>query len=172
MFYISILVLLSAVVVFIHVAWSDFLHWKISNQSVLMLIALFLTHAFTAKLAGGELSREINILFNLGAGLLLFTIGVILWILKLFGAGDAKLFFPVGLFLGWNQLVLFSIGLLGAGIFVFILLKSPLPEFVRNNSFGLRIDELRQTRKAPYGVVIILPLLLIIWLKYIPIISL
>ena len=164
---ISIGASLIAYILFAYVAWEDFRRWKVENRIVLLLLALFIIHTASAELAGGAISEIVNVTDSLLAALLLFTIGFVAWLIKIMGAGDAKLLFPVGLFVGWHQLFDFAIGLLFASIIVFLLIKLPLPLGLSMTRIGMRIDEIRSTRKVPYAVVIVLPLLIILTVRYI-----
>ena len=61
---------------------------------------------------GAALFASSGIGGDVGAGLLMFALGVALWAFRLFGAGDAKLFLPIGLFIGWHGMLPFSFLLL------------------------------------------------------------
>lgn len=168
MFYISISSLIVAAFVFLYVAWNDFRFWKIENKTVLFLIALFVVHAASAKAASGVLALTVDPIFSFLAGTLLFVIGIVLWMFKMFGAGDAKLFFPIGLFLGWDFIFSFSIGLIIFGTLMLIILRFPLPIYLSMTFTGMRIEEIRKTQKIPYGVVMALPTVCLLTVKYTP----
>lgn len=168
MFYISILSLILAAFTFLYVAWNDFRFWKIENRTVLILIALFIVHAASAKAADGILPLMVDPIFSFLAGTLLFIIGIVLWIFKMFGAGDAKLFFPIGLFLGWDFILSLSIGLIIFGALILIILRFPLPTSLSMTFTGMRIEEIRKTQKIPYGVVMALPTVYLLIVKYAP----
>ena len=93
---------------------------------------------------------------DLGAAGLLFVLGVIFWLVRMFGAGDAKLFFPIGLYIGWIGLLPFSVLLVAAGALSAILLKLPMPLPLQFSFFFMRLDEIRKTKKIPYGVVMVI----------------
>ncbi|MDK1490781.1 pilus assembly protein CpaA [Sinorhizobium sp. 7-81] len=148
-----------AVLLFLYVAWSDFRSWKIPNAAILAVVALYSVNAAVALLMaddiGAALFSSAGIGCDLGAGLLLFALGFGLWLFGLFGAGDAKLFLPIGLFVGWHGMLPFAIFLLIGGVFTMLALKLPLPLQLAHLSFFTRIEEIRATRKIPYGVIMV-----------------
>jgi prepilin peptidase CpaA len=150
-------------------AVTDFRSWKIPNRIILSLVALYIARTlgvaaldadFRANLFGFE-----NVSGDLAAAFLLFVMGVVLWMFKLFGAGDAKLFFPIGLFIGWIGLMPFSLFLLFFGVVAMIVLKAPLPVPLQMTYFFTRLDEIRATRKVPYGVVMAAAALVTMYLR-------
>lgn len=160
-----------ATLLFLHAAWSDFRFWKIPNAAVLALIALYgidaLLNLLMTERAGGALGQLMAedtaaAVFSLagiggdfGAGLLLFTLGFALWSFRLFGAGDAKLLLPIGLFIGWHGMLPFAIFLLIGGIVALLVLRLPMPLQLAHFSMVMRIEEIRATRKIPYGVIMV-----------------
>jgi prepilin peptidase CpaA len=78
----TILVLTAAVL--IYVALTDLKHYKIPNEFVLVLTALFFLHA---SLTG----RWVTVHWNLGFALLLFLVMVYFYSKKMMGGGDLKL---------------------------------------------------------------------------------
>ncbi|PDT50294.1 pilus assembly protein CpaA [Sinorhizobium fredii] len=152
-------ILIVATVLLLYAAWSDFRLWKIPNPIVLALIAVYALHAalqlLTAEDVGAALFSSSGIAGDIGAGLLLFTLGFGLWSFKLFGAGDAKLFLPIGLFIGWHGMLPFAIFLLIGGIAALLILKLPMPLQLAHFSVAVRLEEIRTTRKIPYGVIMV-----------------
>lgn len=153
---------------FAHVAIQDFREWKIRNSNVLILCGLYAVTAF-AGLSTSAITMKhlVDPAMDLSAGALLFTLGFAFWVFKLFGAGDAKLLFPTGLFVGWDHMLLFAIGLLGFAFVIVVLLKSPLLNAIAHTRIGIRLHEIGSTRKTPYGVVIVLALYLVMIVKFI-----
>ncbi|MDY5611918.1 A24 family peptidase [Dysosmobacter sp.] len=79
-------------------SWTDWKRRRIPNRlSVTMAAAGVLLGLVT-----GGLSVLLGSLGGLAAGL---TVGVILWLLKTFRAGDAKLLAALGAMMGWRWLV-------------------------------------------------------------------
>ena len=163
--FVGYLSLFIAIGLFARAAWTDFQRWKIENRNVLLLILAYAPYA-GASLLGNPSTDLVNLQFDLLSALLLFTTGFIFWQLRLFGAGDAKLMFPVGLFVGWDMLFVFAINLEVFAVIFTVLLKLPLPLVVSNTSIGVRIDEIRATNKVPYGVVLVCALYLTLLMKF------
>ncbi|MFC6657696.1 prepilin peptidase [Roseibium salinum] len=109
-----------------YVAVQDFRNWKIRNRDVLILCGFYTVTAF-AGLSTTDIALQhyVDPARDLSAAALLFALGFVFWAFKLFGAGDAKLLFPTGLFVGWDHMLLFSIGLLGFAFVILVVLKSP-----------------------------------------------
>ncbi len=147
------------VIVLLYAAWSDFSRWKIPNGTVLALVALYAARAvaqlWTTQDVGATLFSPTGIGADVAAGLLLFMLGVGLWGFGLFGAGDAKLFLPIGLFVGWNGMLLFAFFLLVFGIVSLLMLRLRIPLPLAHFGLMLRIEEIRTSRKVPYGVVMV-----------------
>jgi prepilin peptidase CpaA len=159
-----------SILVFIYAAWSDFRSWKIPNGAILALLALYCLRAAASLLMtddiGAALFSSAGIGGDVGAGLLLFTLGVGLWAFGLFGAGDAKLFLPIGLFIGWNGMLSFAIFLLIGGVLALLALRLPMPLRLAHMSIIMRIEEIRATRKVPYGVIMVIAALPVLALRY------
>ncbi|MEY9558950.1 prepilin peptidase [Sinorhizobium fredii] len=153
------ILIVATVLLLLYAAWSDFRLWKIPNAIVLALIAVYALDAalqlLTAADVGTALFSSSGIAGDIGAGLLLFALGFGLWSFKLFGAGDAKLFLPIGLFIGWHGMLPFAIFLLIGGIAALLILKMPMPLQVAHFSVVMRLEEIRTTRKIPYGVIMV-----------------
>ncbi|MBX5002040.1 A24 family peptidase [Rhizobium lentis] len=153
-----------SVLLFLYAAWTDFRTWKIPNRLVLALVTLYALRA-VAELLGSEdvgaaLFASSGIGGDVAAGLLMFMLGVMLWAFRLFGAGDAKLFLPIGLFVGWHGMLPFAVLLLVLGIVTLLALRLPVPLPVAHLAFFMRIEEIRTTRKIPYGVIMVFAVLL------------
>ncbi|TLX08475.1 prepilin peptidase [Rhizobium sp. MHM7A] len=152
------------VFLFLYAAWSDFRTWKIPNAVVLALVTLYALRAAAlilgSKDVGAALFASSGIGGDIGAGLLMFMLGVALWAFRLFGAGDAKLFLPIGLFIGWHGMLPFAVSLLVLGIATLLALRLPVPLPVAHLAFFMRIAEIRTSRKIPYGVIMVFATLL------------
>lgn len=158
-----------AVLLFLYAAWSDFQSWKIPNGVVLALVGLYAVNAVVALLTaddiGAALFSSAGIGGHVGAGLLLFALGFVLWLFRLFGAGDAKLFLPIGLFIGWHGMLPFAIFLLIGGIVTLMILRLPMPLQLAHFSVVMRLEEIRTTRKIPYGVIMVAATLTVMALR-------
>lgn len=158
-----------SILVFLYAAWSDFRSWKIPNGAILALLALYCLRAVAALLTtediGAALFSSTGIGGDVGAGLLLFALGVGLWAFGLFGAGDAKLFLPIGLFIGWHGMLPFAMFLLIGGVLALLALRLPMPLQLAHTSIMMRIEEIRATRKIPYGVIMVIAALPVLALR-------
>ncbi len=163
------ILIVATVLLLLYAAWSDFRLWKIPNAIVLALTAVYVLHAalklLTAEDVGAALFSSSGIAGDVGAGLLLFALGFGLWSFKLFGAGDAKLFLPIGLFIGWHGMLPFAIFLLIGGIAALLILKLPTPLQLAHFSVVMRLEEIRATRKIPYGVIMVAAALAVMALR-------
>ncbi|OIQ97908.1 type IV leader peptidase family protein [mine drainage metagenome] len=79
-------------------ALSDLRSLRIPNRDVLILLAAFAAFALARGLSPAECLRHLT------AALLLFGLGALLFSLKLWGGGDAKLLAGVGLWTGFSGL--------------------------------------------------------------------
>ncbi|APO73389.1 prepilin type IV endopeptidase protein [Rhizobium etli 8C-3] len=153
-----------AVLLFLYAGWTDFQTWKIPNTLVLALIALYALRAVAVMVSSEDIGATLFALTGIGgdvgAGLLMFVLGVVLWAFGMFGAGDAKLFLPIGLFIGWHGMLPFSIFLLVFGVATLLMLRLPIPLPFKHLAFFMRIEEIRASRKVPYGVVMVFATLL------------
>lgn len=162
------IIIAAAVFLLLYAAWSDFRFWKIPNGAVLALIVLYALGAALKLLMpeqalgltieadiGAALFSFAGIGGDLAAGLLLFALGFGLWCFRLFGAGDAKLFLPIGLFIGWHGMLPFAIFLLIGGVLTLLALRLPMPLQFAHYSVVMRLEEIRATRKIPYGVIMV-----------------
>ena len=91
-------------------AISDFMTYKIPNWLTLLTAILFLPMALATALPLHDY------VWHIAAGLLLFSLGFILWQFGLLGAGDVKLMAAAGLWLGMSQVSSFVIDTALAGV--------------------------------------------------------
>ncbi len=161
---------LVAAALFLYSAWSDFQRWRIPNGAVLALLATYTLGAaaklMTTQDIGAALFSLDGVGGDIGAGLLLFMLGVALWAFRLFGAGDAKLFLPIGLFVGWHGMLPFAVFLLIGGILTMLALRLPMPLAFAHYAVIMRIEEIRVTRKIPYGVIMVFATLVTMVLSF------
>lgn len=123
------------------IALQDFLTLRIRNSHVLVLLAV----ALVAVLAGGEMADFL-------AGAILFALGVCFWLLGLVGAGDAKLYLPVGFLVGWHGLVVFGVLLISSSIAFLIFVWLGRKILRGQGGLGRRLDEIVNNRGVPYAV--------------------
>jgi len=160
------LVLVATGLCFLYAAFTDFRSWKIHNQTVLALILLFAIYAACEPHIAINWFPPVHLPTALGAGGLLFVTGFLLWQFKLLGAGDAKLMFPIGLFLGWSNLMTYALFLIGFALLTMLLLRMPLPYGLSKTWPGMRLNEIRTTGKVPYGVVMVAAFFAILYVNY------
>lgn len=147
--------LLTACLFLMFVAWEDFRKFRVRNASVLGLFGIYAVFA----LARAEFQP---VLLDLSGGLLLFLLGLAFWLAKLMGAGDAKLFFPVGCLVSLHNLFGWSVLLLVCSIVLLALVKLPFPLSMRHLAVIGRLDELRRGKKVPYAVPISLATIMVL----------
>lgn len=129
------------------VAWTDFWHLKIHNRVILILIGLWVI--WTAG------TGFVSAIGDLGTAIILFLLGLVMWLLRLMGAGDVKLYFALGLFLGIGHLGSFAILLLiVTGLFLAAM--TLLGRTDSSVALFRRLAEIKTHGKAPYGVIICL----------------
>lgn len=145
-------------------AFTDFTNWKIPNSTVLSLIATYGVLVLALLLAGTE-DLAARLTGDLAAATALFILGFGFWVFKMMGAGDAKLFFPIGLFVGWSQLMAFGLLLGLFAVLSWLLLKLRIPIQYQIYRPVARLDEIRQTGKVPYGVIMVAAALVCFWLR-------
>jgi prepilin peptidase CpaA len=135
---------LIAVAMLGRIAWLDFLTLRIRNLDVLALTALALVVLATRYSQTG--------LADLWIGLGLFALGFVFWALRMMGAGDAKLFFPIGILIGWGGAVTFAILLLPASLAALAMLVVGRLMFSEDQGIGRRLAEIRRVKGVPYAV--------------------
>ena len=126
------------------IAWTDFRTLRIPNRDVLILTAI------TAVLLLPGVTPEgwVNII----PALLLFGLGVLFWLFRMMGAGDAKLFFPLGILIGWEGAGLFAVALLPLSLVFLLLAKLGTRGALGQGAVAARLAEIGKGRGIPYGV--------------------
>jgi prepilin peptidase CpaA len=123
---------------------TDIKHRRIPNWAVLALIALFIPWIFVG--------HAVSVAGSLAAAAVVFVLGLGLYALRLWGAGDSKLITAVALFVGLDGILqfAFSTAVFG-GILALIILLS-------RSSWWMRILHQSGREQAvgtvPYGVAI------------------
>ncbi|AMS39332.1 MULTISPECIES: prepilin peptidase [Aminobacter] len=162
----AVVTLLVSAATFSRAAWVDFMTWKIPNRTILVLVACYVIFAGVVLASGETVRFGVDVVWSLAAAFLLMAIGFVLWQLKLLGAGDAKLMFPIGLFLGWTALLPFAIWLAILAVVALLSLKLPLPAGLGATIPGMRLNEIRRTGKVPYAVILVGALFVSAWDRY------
>lgn len=127
-----------------YVAWKDFLELRIRNRDVAifsgMVLLLLALRGFDGALP------------DLMAGLLLFVLGFVMWMIGAMGAGDVKLYLPLGVFVGWALLPVYVVFLLIGSIILLgaVLLARRFP--ADRGRIRARLTEIAAARAVPYAV--------------------
>jgi prepilin peptidase CpaA len=135
---------LIAVVMLGRIAWLDFMTLRIRNLDVLVL-AVF-------SLALLVLRYPQTGLADLWIGIGLFILGFVFWMLRMMGAGDAKLFFPIGVLVGWGGILTFALLLVPASFLALLMLVVGRLIFSEDRGIGRRFAEIRRVKGVPYAV--------------------
>lgn len=133
-----------ALVLLARTAATDFWTLRIPNRDVLVLTALAAPLALPVVTAEGWA--------NLVPAALLFGLGVLFWLLRMMGAGDAKLFFPLGLLVGWPGVAVFAVTLLPWSLGFLGLTKLAGAGRLGQGTRAARLAEIGRGRGIPYGV--------------------
>lgn len=138
---------LLAVLWLFRIAWVDFWTLRIANIEVIGLSLLLGVGLLASQgMAGG---------WDFAAGLLLFAVGFGCWAAGLMGGGDAKLFLPIGLLIGWDGLIWFAVFLAPAALATLIIFWI-VGRLARGGSrLARRLEEIRVVRGLPYAVPIL-----------------
>ena len=139
----------AAVSLFIWIAICDFRTLKVRNRNLVVLIVIYVATLFIHSIA--------SLPGDLVAGVVLFGIGFISWKLRVMGGGDVKLFFVLGLYLGFDGLGPFAVLLMVVSVLVYsvIRLVGRLAAPDTNGKFLGRIKAMGDDHKVPYAVVLI-----------------
>lgn len=142
--------LIAAIACLLYIGWRDFVTLKISNKIVGVLLALYVCYT-ALRFFGGTLDRG-AVVDELLAGAILFGLTFVFWLLGKIGAGDVKLYLPVGLFIGLNGLLPYAVFLAVFSILALLVIKVGGRFLPGKTFFGARLKELRGLGKVPYGV--------------------
>lgn len=133
-----------AVALLVRIACIDFQTLRIPNRDVLVLIAVVAVLLLPGVTPYGWA--------NLVPGLILFALGVLFWLFRAMGAGDAKLFFPLGILIGWQGTGLFALCLLPASVVFLALAKLAAAGRLGQGRVAGRLATIGRGRGIPYGV--------------------
>lgn len=141
-----ILTLVLAMLLLAWIGWRDFLTFRIANRDVIILTVVALA-AVALDPSGGWKGSLI-------VGGVLFVLGFGLWALGMIGAGDAKLYLPLGLLIGWQGIGVYAVVLLALSVLMVIGIRMAGrgdPDRPRG-LIGQRLALIAEQRKMPYGV--------------------
>lgn len=130
------------------IAWRDFLTFRIKNRDVLILSGLV---AGLLLLRGIETSLP-ALLPDLLAGILLFSLGFLMWLIGAMGAGDVKLYLPLGVLIGWALLPVYVVFLLVASVLMLVAVWLGRRFPSDRGRFRARLTEISRTKAVPYAV--------------------
>lgn len=136
--------LLIVTALLLYIAWQDFLTLKIRNPHVIALGALALAYA-----AASGLDALPSALL---AGAVLFVMAFVFWLLGLVGAGDAKLYFPVGVLIGLEGFVPYLLILLASSLLFVLLFRLGNVALGGRGLVGARLQEISERRSVPYSM--------------------
>lgn len=134
------------------IAWRDFLTFRIKNRDVLILSGLV---AGLLLLRGIEASLP-ALLPDLLAGILLFSLGFLMWLIGAMGAGDVKLYLPLGVLIGWALLPVYVVFLLVASVLMLVAVWLGRLFPSDRGRFRARLTEISRTKAVPYAVPMVL----------------
>ena len=146
-------ILISGVFLTLMVAAAVFDAWKfiIPNTIPVVLSLLFLIVALIWN-------DRVPILEHIGAGVLVFAVGAVIFRLGVLGGGDIKLLTAVTFWVGWDRLgiYLLVVAIFGGGLTLFLLaLRVLLRRLNRSRSPELSLPRiLRMDEKIPYAIAI------------------
>lgn len=149
MYMVGALTQIAAVGLFIWIAICDFRTLKVRNRSLVALIAIYIA----ASLVHGAASLP----GDLVAGVVLFGIGFVSWKLRIMGGGDVKLFFVLGIYLGFDGLGPFAVLLMVVSVLVYAVIQVVGRFAAPDTSGGFigRIKAMGVDHKVPYAVVLV-----------------
>lgn len=137
------LCVLAAIGVLGWIVWLDFAVLKITNASVLLLLGLYVIWS--------ALSGFSSLATDLIAGAALFVMSFLMWLGRMMGAGDVKLYAAIGGFVGLNHLMAYAILLL-IGSLLFVAVIKVLGRRPSTNKFFSSLNKINQSGNAPYAV--------------------
>lgn len=110
-----VLLICASLAVLATIAVQDMRTLKISNAA----LAVVTGFAIAVVLTRPDLALGLDAATGFG----MLALGLIYWSRGWMGGGDAKLFLPVGLLVGQGGVMVFALGLLGAGTVMYLLVR-------------------------------------------------
>jgi prepilin peptidase CpaA len=129
------------------IAWRDFLTSRIRNRDVLVMIVL----VSILLLLRGMQGPLTGLLPDVLAGTLLFALGFVMWLAGAMGAGDVKLYFPLGMLVGWALLPVYVVFLLLASVVMLVAIQMARRFPHEGGRLRGRLTEIALSRKVPYA---------------------
>lgn len=128
----------------------DFQTLKVSNQSNLLLLALYIIWLASRQF--------VEVQTDLLVALLFFCVALVMWLAKAMGAGDVKLYFVLGLFIGIEGSAAYVVILLLVSLVAFLFLKFwkiPAPTS-DGETWTSRMREFQKSGRLPYAVIMVI----------------
>ena len=151
------LALLAVIGLLSYLALLDFWYLKLPNRIVL---ALTLCAALYVWLSPDRLWQT-----ALLAALLLFAMGTVFWLLRLMGAGDAKLMLPFGILVDISGFIAFAVGLMALTFVLYITIKLAGNNTNNHHAVARRLSEINTLGTVPFGVPLIGATMLVLVLQ-------
>lgn len=142
--------------VLIWAACTDVMSRRIPNQAVIAVLCLYVVWLVLVLV----LARGAGLWPALGAGVLSFVVGYILYLFRIMGAGDVKLFAAVALFAGLDHLLLLALATAISGGLVAVINMFVRP-YLSQAMLALQGREMG--RDVPYGVAIAIGGISVTW---------
>lgn len=130
------------------IAWRDFLTFRIRNRDVLIFSGMVAVLMLLRGLEG----LPSGLVPDLLAGVLLFGLGFVMWIFGVMGAGDVKLYLPLGIMVGWMLLPVYVVFLLVASVLMLLAIWVGRRYPSDRGLVRARLTEIAATKGVPYAV--------------------
>lgn len=128
----------------LHVAWQDFLTFRIRNRDVLIFSGMVLV---VLALRGFD-----GALPDLLAGVMLFVLGFVMWLMGAMGAGDVKLYLPLGVLVGWTMLPIYVVFLLLGSVLLLLAIMMARRFPSERGRLRARLTQIARAKGVPYAV--------------------
>lgn len=138
------LIYIFQIAIYLYVAYTDFMRWKVTNRAVLALL-------------GSAVLAQVNagfdaLLPDLLIAALLFGLTFPFWLARHMGAGDVKLLTVTGFVVGMDEAFPLAALMLAISIVMLVAMSYGRYLFILPAAFNRRFTEILQHGKVPYGV--------------------